>query len=645
MITVNNITKEFGGAALFSGITFNINPRDRVGLAGTNGAGKTTLLKILNGLLEPDKGSVSKPAYYSTGYLPQEKKINSELNVVDEAMLAFEFLQLLEREAKTIQDELAGHEYQPQRYVQLISRLEEVTSILNLYTPERIRGDAERYLQGLGFSREDLFRKMNTFSQGWQMRVELAKLLLQKPSLLLLDEPTNHLDIESIMWLEDFLINYPGAVLVVSHDRFLLDHVTTRTLEINKGSIYDYQVSYSQYVALRDDREEQVQATYDNQQRKIKDIEKFIERFRYQASKARQVQSRVKMLEKLDVVELVDLDKKSIHFKFPTPPHSGKITVEGELVSKSYGEKQVLNGIDFQILRGEKVAFVGRNGEGKSTLAKIIAERLQHEGQIKLGHQVSIGYFAQDQNDRMNQELTVFETIDQIAVGDIRTRIKELLGSFLFRGEDLDKKVKVLSGGEKSRLSLVRLLLSPSNFLLLDEPTNHLDIRSKEVLKAAMLEFEGTIVIVSHDRDFLQGLTSRLYEFKHGKVREHLGDINSYLDKRKIETLASLEFKEKSNTGVQKQQSDNKLKYEQRKELDRELRKIEKEIKQVEDAIHATETELEKVNTMLANPVDYPEEIKSGKLFKKHDLLEQELISLMENWESLLEKQASFGTL
>ncbi len=640
MITINNITKEFGGTPLFSGVTFNVNPRDRIGLAGANGAGKTTLFKIMNGLIPCDAGSVDFPKNDSAGYLPQEKEITSVLNIVDETMLAFEFLQLLENEVHDIQETLTSSTYDEEEYGKKIERLEEITTTLKMYTPERIRGEAERFLSGLGFSPEDFTRTMNTFSQGWQMRVELAKLLLIKPSLLLLDEPTNHLDIESIQWLEDYLLTYSGAVVVVSHDRKLLDHVTNRTLELNKGKIYDYKVPYSQYIQLRNEREEQTQATFDNQQRQIKEIERFVERFRYKSSKAKQVQSRVKMLEKMDVVELDGRDKKSIYFKFPPPPHSGKITVEGEKVVKSYGSKKVLTGIDFQILRGEKVAFVGRNGEGKSTLAKIMAENLDHDGIIKMGHQVIVGYFAQDQNERMDKELTVFETIDQVAVGDIRTRIKDLLGSFLFRGDDLDKKVKVLSGGEKSRLSMVRLLLSPSNFLLLDEPTNHLDIQSKEVLKMALLEFEGTVVIVSHDRDFLQGLTSRLYEFKGGAIKEHLGDITTYLEKRKMEHLTHLEYKDKQQSNADKQQSESKLKWEKKKEQDREIRKLEKEIKGVEDAIQKAEIQLNEINEKLAQPLLYPDQIQSGELFKSHDAIESKISSQMELWEELQEKLA-----
>jgi ATP-binding cassette subfamily F protein 3 len=635
MITINNVTKEFGGTPIFTGVTFHINPRDRIGLAGMNGAGKTTLLKILNGLIQPDNGSVAVPPDHSAGYLPQEKKIFSQLNIVDETMLAVNFIAALETESEKIQLELGAPDYNEKIYTRKLSRLEEINATLKYYTPERIRGDAERYLTGLGFARSEFTRPMMSFSQGWQMRVELAKLLLLQPSLLLLDEPTNHLDIESIQWLEDFLINYTGAVVVVSHDRTLLDHVTNRTIEINNGKAFDYAVSYSKYIELRNEREEQTQATYDNQQKQIKEIERFVERFRYKASKAKQVQSRVKLLQKMDTVELENLDKSSIYFKFPPPPHSGKITVEGSKLTKKYGDHVVLNNIDFQILRGEKVAFVGRNGEGKSTLAKMIADNLQHEGALKHGHQVKVGYFAQDQNERMDQELTVFDTIDQVAVGDIRPRIRDILGSFLFRGDDLDKKVKVLSGGEKSRLSLVRLLLSPSNFLLLDEPTNHLDIQSKEILKAAIMEFTGTVVIVSHDRDFLQGLTSRLYEFKNGKIKEHLGDISTYLEKRKIEGLTSLEYRDPSATAVPKAPTENKIKRELKKEQDKELRKIEKEIKLVEDSIHQKEKELELVNQRLSQPTLYPLEIQSGELFKKYDQLDNELFSLMEKWEIL----------
>ena len=638
MITINNVTKEFGGTPLFTGVTFHINPRDRIGLAGMNGAGKTTLLKILVGLISPDGGSVAVPGDHTAGYLPQEKKIFSQLNIVDETMLAVNFIKELQEETNRLQSDLAAPDYNEKTYTDKLTRLEDINAMLRYYTPERIRGDAERFLMGLGFNRNEFTRPMTSFSQGWQMRVELAKLLLIRPSLLLLDEPTNHLDIESIQWLEEYLMTYTGAVVVVSHDRSLLDHVTNRTIEVNNGKVFDYHVPYTKYIELRNEREEQLLASYDNQQRQIKEIEKFVERFRYKASKAKQVQSRVKMLEKMDTVELDNLDKSAIYFKFPPPPHSGKITVEGSRLVKKYDDHVVLNHIDFQILRGEKIAFVGRNGEGKSTLAKVIADNLDYEGDLKLGHQVVIGYFAQDQNERMDPDLTVFDTIDQVAVGEIRNRIRDILGAFLFRGDDLDKKVKVLSGGEKSRLSLVRLLLSPSNFLLLDEPTNHLDIQSKEILKAAIMEFTGTVVIVSHDRDFLQGLTNRLYEFKGGEIKEHLGDINGYLEKRKIAALTSLEYRDQLVGNKPKAAAENKVKWEQKKEQDKELRKLEKEVSRVEEAIHKKEVELQQVNEMLSQPMLYPEEIQSGDLFKKHDRIDTEISQLMEQWEELQEK-------
>ncbi len=486
---------------------------------------------------------------------------------------------------------------------------------------------------GLGFKRDELFRPMVEFSQGWQMRVEIAKLLLLKPGLLLLDEPTNHLDIESIQWVEDFLINYAGAVMLVSHDRTLLDNITNRTIELSNGKMYDYKASYSQYIVQREERELHLKATYNNQQKEIDEVEQFIERFRYKASKAKQVQSRIKQLERMDKIELDNLDRSSIHFSFPPAPHSGKVTIDGKNVSKQYGENVILNGIDFEIVKGEKIAFLGRNGEGKSTLAKIIAGKLDFTGSLNLGHQVSIGYFAQDQGSMLDTELTVFDTIDNVAVGDIRKNINSILGAFLFQGDDVLKKVKVLSGGEKSRLSLALLLLEPTNLLLLDEPTNHLDLRTKDILKNALLQYDGTLVIVSHDRDFLQGLTNRLYEFKDKDIKEHRGDINLFLEKRKLESLKQLEVVKKTTSTSDAKLTNNKSQWESKKEYDKKLRKLKNEISKLESFIETNESILNTINEKLSSPEKYEDEIKSGELYKQHDKTNQDLEKAFEKWD------------
>ncbi len=632
MISINNITKEFGGEPLFEDVSFNINPKDRAGLAGANGAGKSTLLKIIYNEISSDTGKIVIPSNYTLGYLPQEKYITSDLIVFEEAMKAFSFLDEYRNEIDEIHKKLTEEALEKQ-YSALVERLEYLESVIAIYSPDQLRGNAEKYLIGLGFRRNDLFRPMTEFSQGWQMRVEIAKLLLVKPDLLLLDEPTNHLDIESIQWVEDFLKSYPGSVLIVSHDKSLLDNITNRTLEISNGKIYDYKVPYSEYVDLRADREEHLKATYDNQQKEINEIEKFVDRFRYKASKAKQVQSRVKLLEKMDRIELDNVDKSSIHFLFPPAPHSGKVTLEGKDISKQYGDNIILDKINFEILKGEKIALLGRNGEGKSTLARIIAGNLDYTGELKYGHQVELGYYAQDQADRLNPELTVFETIDNVAVGEIRKRITALLGAFLFQGDDIDKKVKVLSGGEKSRLSLALLLLKPSNLLLLDEPTNHLDMRSKDILKEALLKYDGTLVIVSHDRDFLQGLTTRMYEFRNKGIKEYRGDLNSFLEKKRIRNLKELEKKAVEKKQDKKSGSDNKQRWEAKKEIEKKIRKLNNEIEAVEADIEKTESRLEDIVEKMSDTENYQEELKSGILYKEHDELESKLSGLYELWE------------
>ena len=607
-----------------------------MGLAGKNGSGKTTLLKIISGEVKPDVGDISYPKEMTIGYLPQEKLITSQKTIKEEALEAFRFIHELKNRIDGLTEEIRNRkDYHTDSYHKLLLELDELNHRLLLYEPEKLIAKTEKVLFGLGFRPEDLSRSLTEFSFGWQMRVEIAKLLLLKPSLLLLDEPTNHLDIESIQWLEEFLKSYYGSVLVVSHDRALLDNITTRTIEISNGKVYDYKVPYSKYIQLREERILQQKAAYSNQQAEIRQIERFIERFRYKNTKARQVQSRITRLEKMDRMEVDDMDKSAIHFTFPPAPHSGKITVECRKVSKSYSDNQVLKMINFEILKGERVAFVGRNGEGKTTMAKIIAGVLDHEGEVKLGYNVVTGYFAQDQWEMLDPEKTVFETVDEVAVGDVRSRLKAMLGAFLFQGDDIDKKVKVLSGGEKSRLALAKLLLVPANFLLLDEPTNHLDMRSKDILKNALLQFTGTMIIVSHDRDFLQGLTSKVYEFRNKGIKEYRGDIFEYLEKRKLEDLKELNSQEQKSVTTEKKISDTKLRWEQKKEFERKKRKLERKIKEAEDKAAGLEQQLEQLNLKLADPDTYAEEMKSGVLYQEHDRLSKDLEEIYVTWEHL----------
>ena len=638
MIAVNNISKEFGGEPLFSDVTFNINPKDRIGLAGKNGSGKTTLLKIISGNLNTDTGNIIIPEDVSIGYLPQEKDLSSTKSIIDEMMQAMSFIEEWKKELVSLENEIISRDdYESKSYAALIEKFNLLNDKVNYYQPDKIKGEAEKILNGLGFLNDEFQKPVNTYSIGWQMRVELGKLLLVKPELLLLDEPTNHLDIESIQWLEVFLSSYKGAVMLVSHDKAFLDNITNRTIEINNGRIYDYKVPYSKYLLLRDERLQHQKAAYQNQKKEIKEIEEFIETFRYKATKAKQVQSRIKQLEKMDKVQIDDLDNKTIHFRFPPAPPSGKVTIEAENITKQYGNKLVLKDIDFHLLKGEKVAFVGKNGEGKTTLTKVLLGLTDYEGTVKTGHNVITAYYSQDQMEMLDPEDTVFETVDNVATGDVRTRLKTILGSFLFQGDDIDKKVKVLSGGEKSRLALAKLLLKPSNLLVLDEPTNHLDILSKDILKKSLIEFQGSLIIVSHDRDFLQGLTSKVYEFKNHKIKEHLGGVNEYLRKRKIETLKELEQKEKTALKKESSVSENKLRYEQKKELERKIRKINKQIESTEAEIEKLEQLLEKINTKLANPEDYKEEIQSGELYKEHNTIETKLMETMTLWEKLNE--------
>ena len=634
MVSIQNLSMQFTGEDLFTDINFMIREKDRIGLVGKNGAGKTTLIRLLCGLEQPYKGDVIMSDDVTIGYLPQEKNVHSTKTVLDEAMTAFEEYYEIERQLAKLQDELSNREdYESASYQRLCEKMSHLNERLAIMGGHSIEGEAEQILIGLGFDHNDMNRQMNEFSNGWQMRVELAKILLRKPKLLLLDEPTNHLDIESIQWLEGFLKNYYGSIFMVSHDRAFLDHITIRTIEISCGKIYDYKCSYSEFIERREERIDIQKAAYDNQQREIKEIGAFIERFRYKATKAKQVQSRVKQLEKMDVVQIDDQDKSAMHFKFPPAPHSGKVTLELNNVSKSYGEKNILNNINLLIPRGEKIAFVGRNGEGKSTLSKIIAGVLDYEGEVKLGHEVQIGYYAQNQQDMLDPEKTVFETLDDVATGDMRVKVKSLLGAFLFSGEAIEKKVKVLSGGEKARLSLAKMLLFPTNLLILDEPTNHLDMLSKDILKSALLQFDGTLIIVSHDRDFLQGLTNKVYEFRKPNIKEYIGDIYDFLEEKKMKELDDLNKKQKSQPITENTVSQGKLDYELKKQNDREAKRIEREIKKIEEQIEKLENEIAEMDTIMSSPDEHPDVKLDNAWYNLYGEKKNKLQALMEEWE------------
>ncbi len=544
MISVDGLTVEFGGSALFSDVSFVINEKDRIALMGKNGAGKSTLLKILAGVREPSRGKVSAPKDTVIAYLPQHLMTEDGRTVFEETAQAFAHLHEMEAEIAELNKQLETRtDYESDGYMELIERVSTLSE--KFYSIEEINYDAdiEKTLLGLGFKREDFDRQTSEFSGGWRMRIELAKLLLKKPDVLLLDEPTNHLDIESIQWLEDFLIDNGQAVVVISHDRAFVDHITTRTIEVTMGRIYDYKVNYSQYLQLRKERREQQQKAYDEQQKMIAETREFIERFKGTYSKTLQVQSRVKMLEKLEILEVDEEDTSTLRLKFPPSPRSGSYPVTIENVSKAYGDHTVFRNANLMIERGDKIAFVGKNGEGKSTLVKCIMKEIEHEGTLTLGHNVMIGYFAQNQASLLDENLTVFQTIDDVAQGDIRNKIKDLLGAFMFGGENSAKKVKVLSGGERTRLAMIKLLLEPVNLLILDEPTNHLDMKTKDILKQALLDFDGTLIVVSHDRDFLDGLVSKVYEFGNQKVTEHLEGIYEFMQRKKMENLRELERK------------------------------------------------------------------------------------------------------
>ncbi len=601
MVSVQNLSVSFGSFDLLTDISFLINNQDRIGLAGKNGSGKSTLLKIIAGLQSPSSGRVDMSKQITIGYLPQQMKVDDSTTVMNEVITAFSEITDLSGEIEKCSAEIAGRDdYESAEYLKLCDHLTLVEERYRMLGGTNYLGEAEKTLTGLGFERKDFGRLTAELSGGWRMRIELAKILLMKPSLFLLDEPTNHLDIESIQWLESFLAGYQGAVVLVSHDRAFLDNVTTRTIEISLGKIYDYKVSWSKFVELRKERREQQIAAFRNQQKMIEDTEKFIERFRYKATKAVQVQSKIKQLGKIERLEVDEEDSGAINLRFPPAPRSGTTVVEASDLSKSYGPLQVLKNIDFKIHRGEKVAFVGRNGEGKTTFSRIIIGDLDYTGTLKIGHNVRTGYYAQNQDELLNEKKTVYETIDDVAKGEVRTKIRDMLGAFLFQGDEIDKKVKVLSGGERSRLSLVKLLLEPYNLLVLDEPTNHLDMRSKDILKQALIRYDGTLIVVSHDRDFLHGIATRIYEFRHNRIKENIGGIYDFLRKKKIENLREIERRESSApTGNNDNMSVNKQKYLEKKEYDRNLRRLRKRLEESEKKIEWIENELSLMDAKL----------------------------------------------
>jgi len=633
MVSVQNLSVSFGSFDLLTGISFLINEQDRIGLAGKNGSGKSTLLNVIAGLKSPTSGFIDKSDDITIGYLPQQMKINDSTTVMSEAITAFKEITDISEEIEQCGKEIATRDdYNSAEYMKLCDHLTVIEERFRILGGNMYIAEAEKTLTGLGFDRNDFDRPTGHFSGGWRMRIELAKVLLKKPSLFLLDEPTNHLDIESIQWLESLLANYPGAVVLVSHDRVFLDTVTTRTIEISLGKIYDYKVPWSKFVELRKERREQQLAAFRNQQKMIEDTEKFIERFRYKATKAVQVQSKIKQLNKVERIEADEEDNSTINLRFPPAPRSGTIVIETDGVSKSFGQNHVLERIDFKIHRGEKVAFVGRNGEGKTTFSKIITGELDYTGSMKKGHNVKIGYYAQNQDELLDESKTVFQTIDDVAKGDIRTKIRDMLGAFLFSGNDTDKKVKVLSGGERSRLALIRLLLEPHNLLVLDEPTNHLDMRSKDILKQALIKYDGTLIVVSHDRDFLNGITDKVYEFRYKKIRENIGGIYDFLRKKKIENLWEIEKREPlRNEQLPDETSSNKQKYLEKKEYERNLRKLRKRLEETEVKIETLESELALLDEILSRPGKPAEEME--KLYMKYQQLNEHLNHEMTSWE------------
>jgi ATP-binding cassette, subfamily F, member 3 len=645
MISVNNITVSFGGTTLYDDISFLINQRDRIGLAGRNGAGKSTMLRIIAGEQRPTTGEVARPNECTLGYLAQDLVATLGKTVFDETATAFKELRTLEARVEFIGNELATRtDYESDEYMNLIHELTEANERLHLLGGESMDAQIEQTLFGLGFERKDMTRLTDEFSGGWRMRIELAKILLQKPNVLLLDEPTNHLDIESIQWLETFLKDYYGAVVLVSHDKAFLDNITNRTIEISMGKAFDYKANYSRYLELRKERRDTQMAAAKNQQKFIDKTEQLIDKYRAKANKASFAQSLIKKLDKLDIIEVDDEDNLSMRFRFPPAPRSGKVVVEAQRAAKAYGEKTIFSEVDVMIERGERLALVGRNGEGKSTFSRLITGEPTTAGSVTVGHNVNIGYFAQDDADTLDGDKTVFDTIDEIAIGDVRKQVRGILGSFLFSGDSVDKKVKVLSGGERTRLALCRLMLQPYNLLLLDEPTNHLDMRSKEVLKGALMNYDGTLIVVSHDRDFLQGLTNKVLEFRSGRVKEYIGDVYDFLRDRKIDNFAALEKKDnpfaKAETSkpepAKTEPSVNEATREQKKNQEREQRQLRTKITKLEEEIAKLEAEIKTFDEQLADPEKYQQLVNDKAAFADYEAKRKRLDNVMNEWEAAL---------
>lgn len=634
MLTLSNLSVHFGGRHLFDDVSVMIGDKDKIGLIGRNGTGKSTLLKIISGIEEASSGNVIYSNDYTIGYLPQEIESNSQLSVFEEAQTALKEIQTLEREALELTNMLSDRDdYDSPQYMKIIEKLNHHTDRLKILGSESVQGDIEQVLIGLGFTRNDFIRPMKEFSGGWQMRVELAKILLSKPNCILLDEPTNHLDIESVLWLENFLKNYYGAIILVSHDRRFLDIVTNRTFELSNGKVIDMSCNYSNFIEKRKEQREQELSAYRNQQKEIEATEKFIERFRSKSTLATRVQSRIKALDKVERIEIEELDTSSIKLKFPEPPRAARTVCEARNLSKSYGDLLVLKSIEFAIERGDKLAFVGRNGEGKSTLSRIIAGIEPYEGLLTIGANVQIGYYAQHQSTLFNPDSSVFDVIDAEASGDARPYVRSILGAFMFSGDSVYKKVKVLSGGEKSRLSLARLMLRPVNLLILDEPTNHLDMAAKDVLKQALSEYQGSMIIVSHDREFLEGLTNKTVEFRNNKIREFLGDINYYLEKTQLENLRELEIKAQEsnlekNTGASKSQLDR----ESRKSIQRQLSKAKKDVEQLENELSLLEDENSAFEEKFMDADFFKDTLVSGNAQTKYKQNKDRIDALYEDW-------------
>jgi len=642
MISVNGVTVSFGGYNLFDNISFLINPKDRIGLAGQNGAGKSTLLKILAGEQNPTKGEIAMPKSCTLGYLPQDMIHQHGRSVFEETETAFQEIQQLEKRIEEINSQIETRsDYESDAYMKLIEEQTDVYTRLDTLGAGNRNEDIEKILKGLGFSRKDFERQTAEFSGGWRMRIELAKILLQKPDILLLDEPTNHLDIEAIMWLEEFMETFAGAVMLISHDKTFLDSVTNRTIEISNQKIYDYKTNYSRYLVLRQERKEQQENAAKNQQKVIDQTEYLIDKFRAKASKSAMAQSLIKKLDKMERVEVDDADNVSMNFRFPAPAHSGKIVITVEGAGKVYGEKRIFKDATFIITKGEKIGLVGRNGEGKSTMMKMIAKKVEYEGLVQLGHSVLMGYFEQDQEEKLDPKKTVFETIDDAAVGEVRKQVRGLLGSFLFRGDDIDKKVQVLSGGERGRLALCKLLLEPYNLLLMDEPTNHLDIRSKDILKKALIDYEGTVVMVSHDRDFMKGICNRLFEFRDGHVKEYLCDIEEFMQIRKVERLNELDLDKTGSKAVVTQSVVEPKKtvtligVEGSNVNANEKKLLQNKLKKIEETIEKLELDIKAADQKLSNPTEYEKLVNDKTFFDNYNKLKKSLDTEMKKWEEV----------